>query len=126
MSSSNTGKRFVYEIGDFVRTQGLDIYRIGQIFIHSDRKTKILLLKVIPVIHRQDKPSVDPILQQPRLYLDRSASAQIITITSILPEKVWLVPVEDDPEGEGLLRYDRDITSTEGGLIHVQWTIHYL
>jgi hypothetical protein len=81
---------------------------------------------VISAIRRQDKPSVDPILNQPRLYLDRSAEARVISIPSIVPKKVWLVPVEEDPEEEGLLRYDRDTSSTEGGLIHVQWTIHYL
>jgi hypothetical protein len=51
---------------------------------------------------------------------------KIITVASILPEKVWLVPVKEDPEEAGLLQYDRDISSAEGGLIHVQWTIHYL
>ena len=126
MLSSNTNQRFVYKIGDFVRTRASDIHRIKQIFVHCDGNSKILLLKVIPVIHRQDKPSVHPILQQPRLYLDQSPRAKIISITSIVPKKVWLVPVEEDPEEEGLLRYDREISGTAGGLIHVQWTIHYL
>lgn len=126
MLSSNTGQRFVYKIGDFLCTQASDIHRIEQIFVHYDGNSKILLLKVISAIRRQDKPSVDPILNQPRLYLDRSAEARVISIPSIVPKKVWLVPVEEDPEEEGLLRYDRDTSSTEGGLIHVQWTIHYL
>lgn len=86
----------------------------------------ILLLKVTPAIHRQDKPHIDPILHQPQLYLNRSAGAKTVTIASILPEKVWLVPVKEDPKEMDLLQYDRDISSPDGGLIHVQWTIHYL
>jgi hypothetical protein len=116
----------VYKIGDFVRTRGSDIYRIDQLFVHCDGSVKVLLLKVTPVVYHQGKPSVDPILHQPRLYLDRSARARVIIITSILPQKVWLVPVEEDSVEEGLLRYDRNLSSAEGGLIHVEWTIHYL
>jgi hypothetical protein len=97
-----------------------------QVFVHRDGNTKTLLLKVTPVIRRHDKPAVGPILQQPHLYLDRLARAKVIRFTSLLPEKVWLVPVEEDPEEEGLLRYDREFRNHEGGLIHVQWTIHYL
>ena len=84
-----------------------------------------ILLKVTPAIHRQDKPHIDPILHQPQLYLNRSAGAKTVTIASILPEKVWLVPVKEDPKEMDLL-HTTDISSPDGGLIHVQWTIHYL
>jgi hypothetical protein len=125
VSSSSTGQRFVYKFNDFVRTRS-SIYQIDQIFVHQDGNMRVLLLKVTPAIHDQNKPPMDPILHQPRLYLDRLAEDKIITVASILPEKVWLVPVKEDPEEAGLLQYDRDISSAEGGLIHVQWTIHYL
>jgi len=124
-TNNETGQRFVYKVNDFVRARS-SICRIDQIFVHRDGNMRVLLLKVTPAMHDQNKPPMDPILNQPRLYLDRSAEDKIITVSSILPEKVWLVPVKEDPEEAGLLQYDRDINSAEGGLIHVQWTIHYL
>jgi hypothetical protein len=74
----------------------------------------VLLFTVTPAVQREGIPLADPILQQPRLYLDRSTETKIVSIASILAEKVWLVPVEEDPQEDGLLRFDRDASSAEG------------
>ncbi len=115
----------MFKIGDFVKTRQGSIYRIDQILVHSEtRHFKRLFLKVTQAVQRADL-LMDPILQQPRLFLDQSAPTTIIGAAAIAAEKVWLVPVaEDTIEEAGMLKYDPEATS--GGLIHVQWTIHYL
>lgn len=126
---SGSGRRYVFKLKDFVEAPNGKLYRVDQIILHTFSSRQNLFLKVTAAVQRPRDIIIDPVLQEPRLYLDRSSFDMcIISISSIQPSRPWLVPVMPDAENQDpdMLLYDKDNAKGDGSLIHIRWNIYYL